>query len=397
MPPRMNMLADPLSLVLAPVSLQDFLDDHWEQSPLHISRDSTEHFSDLLELEQIEMMFSSQELRYPSVQLTRSDDPVAASLYTDDASRISALALIELHTAGATIVISQAHDKLASLAAFRRSVQRTFNLRCQTNVYLSPPGKQGFNAHYDSHDVFILQVKGTKTFNFYGGGVVLPYSHEGFDSDVHAAGELQESITVQPGDTLYIPRGVMHDALANDDTSLHITLGMYAVTLRDVMLEAVQSFTDQDVQFRRSLPSGQLTTDDKGTHDLAAKLCTLLQEGFGAAHVDDALAQLNDDIALDAQPDCAGLLEGASVHASLAVSSTVQIRDASIINVQRIGSSVRCRALATVLEFEDPLGAALQQLHSTGTMRVADLGDLSEDQQLALCQRLLHANLLEII
>ena len=79
-----------------------------------------------------------------------------------------------------------------------------------------------FNAHYDSHDVFILQVAGSKTFNFYGGGTAQPYAHDDFEAARHPCGESQQSLLIEAGDTMSISRGVMHDAVAGASSSLHI-------------------------------------------------------------------------------------------------------------------------------------------------------------------------------
>jgi len=157
----MNIEDQSLDLVLAPLSYTDFMSDYWEKSPLHISRSSETHFATLLSTNSIESMLSTQALYFPAVQLTQSGQHIEISDYTDDTRRIQPHPLIEKHRDGATIVISQAHEKIPGLATFRRDIQNKLKLKCQTNVYLSPTGKQGFNAHYDSHDVFILQVSGS--------------------------------------------------------------------------------------------------------------------------------------------------------------------------------------------------------------------------------------------
>jgi len=68
--------------------------------------------------------------------------------------------LLQAHADGATIVMSKAHEIHAPLAYLKRTMQAALELECQTNVYLSPVGQSGFNPHYDSHDVLILQVEG---------------------------------------------------------------------------------------------------------------------------------------------------------------------------------------------------------------------------------------------
>ena len=385
----MNELDVFASLVIGPLSSDEFFRDHWEQSPLHISRNCQTHFSAVLQLQQIESLLSTQALYYPQVQLSRRDNPVASASYTDAQNHIVPLRLIENFHDGATIILSQAHQNIASLATLRRQVQETLKLRCQTNLYYSPPGKQGFNAHYDSHDVFILQVQGVKTFNFYGGGLELPYNHEGFDASVHVPGELTESITVEPGDTLYIPRGVMHDAVANDSASLHITLGVYAMTLRDTLLAMVEVATERDERYRQSLPHSLWSRPDSWTGSTlpVEHLQALLDPALSSEHVLQAMSNLADEIAVDGLQNCEGALASVRRESVLQPESVVQIKPGCALNAQRDGDTVRYRVAGLVMEFTDPLGQALEQLLNRQTMTLADMSGVDNEQRQALCLR----------
>ena len=42
-----------------------------------------------------------------------------------------------------------------------------FSCGCQANVYFTPPRAQGFKTHHDTHDVFILQLLGSKRWRTY--------------------------------------------------------------------------------------------------------------------------------------------------------------------------------------------------------------------------------------
>ena len=388
-----------LSLILDPVPESEFFSDYWEQIPLHISRTDSAHFAPQLSLEMIETMLSSQALSFPAVQLVNRNSPVAISTYTDESRRIIPHRLLEHHHEGATIVVSQAHDKIPALASFRRTLQAALQLRCQTNVYLSPPGKQGFNAHFDSHDVFILQVAGSKTFNFYGGGIELPYTHDDFDASRHPCGELQQSILVEAGDTLYIPRGVMHDAVANDNSSLHITLGAYAVTMRDALLEMVQQLTEQDLRYRRSVPRHWLQSQNMDQERVDATLANLLTPEFTEHLLRQAISVLADSAAIDSAPDCSGMLSRASAAAepTLSLSSHVRLKRSLLVSVERSGTVLRCRTHGQVLEFEDPLSLAMDVLLDGEKCIVAELQGLQDEQKLAVCNRLMQANLLGIV
>jgi ribosomal protein L16 Arg81 hydroxylase len=97
---------------------------------------------------------------------------------------------------------------LPSLANLCRAVERTFSSHFQTNIYLSPPHAQGFKTHFDSHDVFVLQVSGSKLWTLYDTGVVLPLRGQAFDPDKHAPGPPTRELTLHSGDVLYCPRGL---------------------------------------------------------------------------------------------------------------------------------------------------------------------------------------------
>ena len=71
------------------------------------------------------------------------------------------------------------------------------------------------------------------------------------------AGEVTEKFTLRPGDCLYLPRGLMHDAEnVGEEPSLHITVGLITKTWADLLLEAISELALSEPGFRRSLPPG---------------------------------------------------------------------------------------------------------------------------------------------
>ena len=373
----MDSAKNALVLVIAPLTEDDFFNEYWEKDPLHIQRDDAGHFKNLASIEAIETLLSTQSLSYPSVQLTRSGHTIAVSDYTDDSNIIQAHRLIEEHRNGATIVLSQAHENISTLAEFRRDMQRDCHLRCQTNLYLSPPSQQGFNAHYDSHDVFILQLHGSKTFNFYEGGVELPFQHDRFETSQQVAGALTKSITLTPGDTLYIPRGVMHDAVARADSSLHITLGVYAITHRDLVLEAIQRLTTDDPAFRKSIPRQWLTNLNQTSEGAADKPspAAVPSTQLTDTHLLQALVSLQDTAAIDSLPSCMGSLtlmeqQPAPTQPNQSLKptglenypETIHLSARGVLSVEHTDEQLRLRTHGSVLEFRDKARALVEKL-----------------------------------
>src|SRR3546814_15097281 len=58
-----------------------------------------------------------------------------------------------------------------------------------------------------------------------------------------------------PGDCLYLPRGFIHSAAAQEGVSLHLTIGVLATTVHDLLRRVVDGTAD-DPTFRRALPPG---------------------------------------------------------------------------------------------------------------------------------------------
>ena len=50
---------------------------------------------------------------------------------------------------------------------FARDLGAALAQPLQVNAYLTPPGNQGFATHYDTHDVFVLQVDGRKRWRIH--------------------------------------------------------------------------------------------------------------------------------------------------------------------------------------------------------------------------------------
>ncbi len=375
--------------VLNPVSLDDFFTSYWEQQPLHIERTSNNPFATLLTVDDIETMLTTHELFYPIVQLSQSGLSIPASEYTDANNKIISARMLSRHQSGSTIVMSHAHKLLGPLMELCRSVQRSLMMRCQTNLYLSPPGKQGFNPHFDTHDVFILQVSGTKTFNFYAGGARFPTSADRFNKDVHTIGEKTEEIKLSAGDTLYIPKGFVHDAVADDsEPSLHITLGVYPVLMHELMGELIQIGIETDAELRRSVSQSLWqNTDSTGNNETLDALSQSLATVVNQEGLDLALSRLRDDFALDTTPPNKGMLANSFRTPKPAVDETT-IDCSNVLQIQRTQGVLTVRAFGAVLEFSEPYASAIEWLRDHPGATVKDVPDLTESQKAALVKKL---------
>ena len=374
--------------ILQPLQQSEFFSRYWEKQPCHISRSKATHFSELLSLADIEELLVTRDLFFPAFQVIESGKTIPVSEFTGDNGRILPNRAMHHYHSGATLVLSQAHKSITTLGNLCRSVTKDLQMHCQANVYLSPAGCQGFDSHYDTHDVFILQVSGSKTFRFYPSDIELPFTNDTYDSELNPKGPVDEHINLNAGDTLYIPRGVVHDAIAeNEDASLHITLGLFPHVLKDVLQEIVQTAAENDVDYRRSL-----LLPETNTTALLQQAKELFENALSEKNVATAVSRLKDKTAIAGTASHNKLLSPSAITDT----SNIHLKQSSVLNIERVGEQVKLRVIGQVMHFTDPLAQAVETIVKQGSLQLIQLTSLEPDQRIALAEHLLYANVIEV-
>jgi len=270
-----------LARLIAPLSLQQFFEEYYEQRHYH-GPEPVAEIAHLLDIDRIDEIISDSELPPSSLTMAYSGHGVPPGEYTFGNGNINRGAVLDLFRQGRTIVLPQLHYADGKLFAFCLALEREFGARVQTNIYLTPRESTGFGIHYDDHDVMVLQVSGRKKWEIYGRGSHLPYRGEKFDRRRDSPGDLVEEFVLEPGQSLYLPRGLMHRAqTVSDEPSLHITVGILVQTWADFMLEAVGEASLRIPGLRKSLPRALFFAEgETGRHKqhFAALLAEVCQE-----------------------------------------------------------------------------------------------------------------------
>lgn len=106
---------------------------------------------------------------------------------------------------GATLVLQSLHRTWTPVSAWCAALERELGWPVQANAYLTPAGERGLAPHADRHDVLAIQLHGSKSW------------------EVDELGPLD----VQPGDVIYLPAGLRHEAHTEGRPSLHLTVGIH--------------------------------------------------------------------------------------------------------------------------------------------------------------------------
>jgi lysine-specific demethylase/histidyl-hydroxylase NO66 len=302
---------DALGFLIAPVTREDFFRRHYEREALINVRSEPERYADLLTLQILDDFINSADLREGMIDLTSQKNRISRDAYIDDSGRVSRVAVAEEYLDGATIILPQFHESIFKLGEFCRALEEVFSCHVQTNIYLTPSGNQGFPIHYDNHDVFVMQVSGAKAWRLYGVPVEIPFRGEQFQLGQHDPGAVTQQFTLNPGDCVYVPRGMMHDAEnVGDEPSLHITVGMITKTWADLLLESISELALTSPDFRRSLPAGFAGRDfDRET--ARAHFDLLRREIAEKASMDSAFDLLADNFVRGRRPNVSGVITAA--------------------------------------------------------------------------------------
>jgi lysine-specific demethylase/histidyl-hydroxylase NO66 len=245
-----------------PVSAEEFLAEHWERKPLVVAREEDGRFDDLLSIADVERLLCSGGLRYPGFRLVKAGAKLDVSSYTTNVpwrpAPFSGTAeigrVISDWEAGATLVLQGLHLTWPPLAEFCRALEAELDHPAQANAYFTPRDAQGLPVHHDTHDVFSLQVAGEKRWFVYEPALELPLKDHKNGPEHGEPVDPVLDVTLRPGDTLYLPRGWLHQAATSSTDSLHITVGVNVYTWLDAFKAALAD-CEEDLAFRRS-PEG---------------------------------------------------------------------------------------------------------------------------------------------
>ena len=386
-----------LARLVEPHSPQSFFADYWERKPLLVAREQREYFASLLTLDDIDRVISTYGLFHPDISITNKARNVRVEEYTYPTGLVDVARLYQQFADGGTIILPQLHNRLPALAQLCRSMEREMSIRFQTNIYFTPSNAQGFKAHFDSHDVFVLQIHGNKRWALYDTPVELPFRGQAFDPETTKPGNVSMEFTLRPGDMVYIPRGVMHDANTGEGESLHITLGVLNTSWTDLLLESLAMVGLRDPAFRASLPVGFANQDfdREGARATFKKLLTRVAE---LADFDAALDHFADDLVATRHTLIPGQLQQIQRLGELSIETRVGARPSLLYKLFEQDEHVVLHCYGSSFEFPrhitDPLRFALDHRD----FRVGDLpGTLDDAGKLVLVRRLIREGVVQMI
>jgi ribosomal protein L16 Arg81 hydroxylase len=377
-----------LAQLIQPLTTQEFFSAYWEKKHLVLSRQSPDTYRELLSLDDIDRALTEMGARYPDITLATGEKIPNSAEFTFADGSIDPVAVFKLFSKGTSIVLSNMQRKLPKLAALCRSLTAETSIPFQTNLYLTPPRSQGFRLHYDTHDVFILQIAGSKNWRIYDSPVELPARGRGYSTFKENPGALSDKFVLQQGDLLYMPRGWYHEAISDDSTSLHITLGANSLTWSDFLFEALASACLKDVSFRRSLPIG-FANPDFDVNQAGNQFRKLLDALPDKIDFESTLSGFKNELIRTQAPETRDQLFNVIEIDRIGTGSIIRKRPNLIFKFENTADGVSLTCSNNEILFPEPTRESLDYILSHDIVQVSQIpGPLDTEGKLTLAKRL---------
>ncbi|HYN34309.1 MAG TPA: cupin domain-containing protein [Ilumatobacteraceae bacterium] len=338
---------------------------------------AADSFADLLDVDVVERLLTAP-ARRPMLRLVRDGVPVSVSDYTSS-TRLGGVLVddvvdvprtLQLMADGATLVLQSLQHSWPPIARFCSELQSDTDHAVQANCYLSPVGSTALARHCDGHEVFVLQIEGSKAWR------------------VDELGD----VTLEPGDVLYIPRGTWHEASAQNQFSLHLTIGVLAATYRAALRRALDRLPggqlDRPLPLRFASDPDQL---DVTRAQIAASLRHVFYEVDSRRVADDEMRRISDRRRVFPHGHLRALLHDRPIDDHTRIQADPQL------SVSKVDDRIVLQAGARRLSVPFAISAAVDAVSVGTVLAVRDLPELDTASRAVFARRLVRESLVFVV
>jgi ribosomal protein L16 Arg81 hydroxylase len=381
--------------MLAPIEVGAFLEEYWEKQTLIINDRDPNYYQALLTLEDVDSLIYYGLSGPADVKLVKGRQPP----YTNHMRPNTPPTVLaqEAYVQGYTVVVNDLARRHRPITQFVRSLEGMFNCPVQVNSYLTPPNSQGFDAHYDTHDVFILQIAGSKHWFVYDAFLdKLPMGERArpVRQDELPAAPLHDFM-LQAGELLYMPRGFVHYANTKDESSLHLTIGIHNTRWLDLLTQSLSALARHELALRKSVPPGYLTREGilEGMEESFRQLLEVVSQ---KASLSEAAALLSDKLIFDRPAAADGHFAQLDQLNQITLDTQLTRRAGLNYRLTATGKHATLQFSGNLVRGPRSVAEALQFVADTETFAVRDLPGLGDENKRILAVSLVREGLMQI-
>lgn len=206
----------------------------------------------------------------PVSQYVESFDDIGRTRY-----RFNKASVYEHLRNGATIVYNRINNE-PLVDAIAKQIAQFVQAKTVVSGYLAFGSDASFKNHWDTRDVFAVQLKGKKHWSLSAPNFEMPlYMQQSKDMDVPEPQQADMEVVLEAGDVLYIPRGWWHYPVPMNCETFHLAIGTFAPTGYEYM-EWLMKEIPSIVELRHNLNDWQ--SDEGRIQEAAQKVANLLRD-----------------------------------------------------------------------------------------------------------------------
>ncbi len=354
----------------------------------------------MFSLAAVDELLSQRGLRTPFLRVVKDGSPVDPHRYTTSggagaqvADQVADDLVLKLIGDGATVVLQGLHRVWPPIIDFAGQLAADLGHPVQVNAYVTPSSSRGFAAHYDVHDVFVLQIAGQKRWLVHEPVIPLPLRSQPAtdhraEVEQAAGGPALIDGVLSPGDVLYLPRGYLHSATALGEVSAHLTVGVHPVT-RHAIVEVLAALAAEEPALRESLPLGIDVADPAALADELAQTVRSLVKQVESTSAQVVAERLRGHVWSAVRPAPIGPLAQTAAIDSLGPDSVIRLRPHLRHRLSHDGDRVLLDLPGRQMSLPARTFAALTAVLTGAPVRVGDLPGIDAADAQVLVRRLL--------
>ena len=384
------MHAPALTRILGDFDETTFFGEHWGRRPLLLQKPAHDRFTGLFGLAELEEYLFIARPPAGAVQLVRQGQwpPLHMVKGLFDPESYDIQALYAGLVGGYTIVLNAIHSRWPAARRLVTDLEDRLLAVVQTNVYVTGPNAQGFAAHQDEHDVFVLQTHGAKNWRI--------YEKPAPGASLSDAALLYD-VELRQGDMLYMPTGFPHAASTSGEYSIHVTVGVFPLTWHELAKQTLNRLAQRDASWAEPVALPGVGADEAPA---VAELEARLRSGLAALEsftpvLESYRLGLNAS-ARRKNPAPESYLASIAGLDDLEVTTELERRPGVGCSVAADAESARVHFMGETIRTPPRAAAALQFIAAHERFRIAEIDPtLTDDSKLVLARRLIREGLLQ--
>ncbi|SUT94915.1 cupin domain-containing protein [Actinobacillus lignieresii] len=238
-----------------PISYQEFIDNYFEKKPLLMKNAVNQN--ELLSWKDInEILPRCNLISEDAVKLMYQGKRLNKEYYLEEYDDLGTIRykfheenLYSFLRDGATLVANGLVNE-PSIDTFSQEIAQFTGCHIFSSLYIAFNTQRSFKSHWDSRDIFAIQMQGKKHWVVHSPTFKNPlFMHRSKDMPEYEPdlNNIYMDIVLEAGDILYLPRGWWHDPIPVGEETVHLAIGIFPAYTNNYLTWIAQNIVEKEI------------------------------------------------------------------------------------------------------------------------------------------------------